>query len=150
VFQQEEEQARQVRDKPTNAAFLIGTSIKSKAVWLYKPVLFLIGNQERSTKRAKEQVVPLPKIREQRSDLRLFREPVFQQEEEQARQVREEQIRKMPSQKILLISLATLVCLDIIIAIFAFSGSYIMFIPLTALLLATAYCISYMIRIRKE
>jgi serine/threonine protein kinase len=118
VFQQEEEQARQVRDK--------------------------------RTRRAKEQVVPLPKTREQPSDLRLFRDPVFQQEEEQARQARDKQIRKTPSQKILLISLTTLICLDIIFAIFAFSGSYIMFIPLMALLLATAYCIRYMIRIGKE
>ena len=34
--------------KCITAAFLIGASIKSKAVWLYKPVLFLIGIEERS------------------------------------------------------------------------------------------------------
>ena len=120
VFRQEEEQARQAK--------------------------------EERTKRAKEQVIPLPlpKTSERLSDLRLFRDPVFQQEEEQARQVEEEQIRKKPSQDTILFSLVTLVFLDIIVTIIAFSGSYIMFIPLIALLLATAYCIRYLIKIGKE
>ena len=120
MFRQEEEQARQAK--------------------------------EERTKRAKEQVIPLPlpKTSERLSDLRLFRDPVFQQEEEQARQVEEEQIRKKPSQDTILFSLVTLVFLDIIVTIIAFSGSYIMFIPLIALLLATAYCIRYLIKIGKE
>ncbi len=35
-----------------SAAFLIGASIKSKAVWLYKPVLFLIVIEERSIRQS--------------------------------------------------------------------------------------------------